>query len=198
VNTSNGSQNRSTIRLLNHRGSILFPMVVAISIAAMSIFYYYSNAYLMRKLEDQKLSNVSNLSAYVQSVRALLNSQSALMKSVQLAGNGSLASCLNDPEFDCIGVATEQNFVLASEDGSIFNDPTSASNGVDPGGLACNSFPSITCPFRYELKWSRECVGLGPCRSPDLFIRGQLVIANLSSLKFNINPSNYAFQVKLR
>lgn len=173
-------------------------MVVSLSIAAMSISYYYYNAFLMRKLEDQKLVHVSNLSAYAQSIRALLNSQAAMMKSVALPGNGDLARCLNDPEFDCIGVDTERNFILMSDDGTVFNDPTPANNGVDSGGLACDTFPSVNCPFRYELKWSRECVGLGPCRSPDIFIRGQLVLANLSSFKFNINPVNYTLQVKLR
>lgn len=163
----------------------------------MSVCYYYYNAFLLRKLEDQKLMHVSNLTAYVHSVKSLLNSQRAVMGSVQLPGNGDLYKCLNDPEFDC-AVAAEQDFILLNDDGTVFNDPTSATAGIDSTAAACNSYPSIRCPFRYELKWSRECMGLGPCRSPDLYIRGQLQVGVFSSLKFNINPVNFNLQVKLR
>jgi len=179
------------------RGSLIFPMVIAIGITAFSISYYYYNAFLFRKLEDQKLVHVSQLTAYVHSIKALLNSQSAFIQSAQLAANGDFFRCLNDPEFDC-AVATEQNFTLINETGVVFNDTTLATAGIDSATAACNSFPSITCPFRYELKWSRECVGLGPCYSPDLYIRGQLLLGNLPSIKFNLNAVNFAFQVKVR
>ena len=160
-------------------------MVIAIGITAFSISYYYYNAFLFRKLEDQKIVHVSQLSAFENSVKALL------------AANGDFYRCLNDPEFDC-AVAAEQDFTLLNETGAAFIDPTKATSGIDSATQACNNFPSLTCPFRYELKWSRECVGLGPCRSPDLYIRGQLKIADLPSMKFNLNVANFSFQVKIR
>ncbi len=172
-------------------------MVIAIGITAFSISYYYYNAFLFRKLEDQKIVHVSQLSAFENSVKALLNSQRAFMTSAQLAANGDFYRCLNDPEFDC-AVAAEQDFTLLNETGAAFIDPTKATSGIDSATQACNNFPSLTCPFRYELKWSRECVGLGPCRSPDLYIRGQLKIADLPSMKFNLNVANFSFQVKIR
>lgn len=182
---------------LNERGSLIFPMVIAIGISAFSISYYYYNSFMIRKMEDQKLVHVSQLSAYEQSVKALLNSQRALMLSAQLAANGDFFSCLNDPEYDCV-VPSEQDFTLLNETGAMFIDPSNATNGLDSAMQNCTTYPSITCPFRYELKWSRECIGLGPCRTPDLFIRGQLVVASLPSIKFTINPVNFAFQVKVR
>ncbi len=163
----------------------------------MSIFYFYFNAFQIRKLEDQKLVHVSNLTAYEYSLRALLNNQSSLMASAQLTNNSLFLRCLNDPEYDC-NVTTPQHFVLLSGDGTVFNDSSDPSRGIDSGMQTCTSFPSLTCPFRYELKWSRECVGLGPCYSPDLIIRGELLVASLPSIKFNINPANYTFEVKVR
>ncbi|MGZ5278795.1 MAG: hypothetical protein ACXWC9_02560 [Pseudobdellovibrionaceae bacterium] len=179
------------------RGNLIFPMVMAIGITAFSVSYYYYNAFLFRKLEDQKLVHVSQLTAYEYSIKALLNSQAAFIQSAQLPANGDFWSCLNDPEFDC-AVATEQNFALLNETGAPFNDTTLATAGIDSAALPCNTFPSITCPFRYELKWSRECIGLGPCQTPDLFIRGQLILGDLPSVKFNINAVNFTFQTKVR
>jgi hypothetical protein len=170
---------------------------MSLTIAAMSVCYYYYNSFLLRKLEDQKLMYVSNLTAYTHSIKSLLNSQKSVMTSAQLPANGDFFKCLNDPEFDCT-VATEQNFVLMNEDGSVFNDTSSATAGIDGTGVACNSYPSLQCPFRYELKWSRECVSVGPCRTPDLYIRGQLFVGDFSSMKFNINPVNFTVQMKLR
>ena len=172
-------------------------MMVALGVAAMSVWYYYHNAFMMRKMEDQKLVHVSNLTAYMQSVKALLKSQGGVMLSAQLPANDPFLQCLNDPEYDC-QMATEQNFILMNEDGTVFNDPTKATAGIDSLTLACDSFPSVNCPFRYQLKWSRECVGMGPCRSPDLFIRGELVVGGVPGIKYNINPVNYSFQVKIR
>jgi hypothetical protein len=178
-------------------GSILFPLLISISITAMSVFYFYFNSFQMRKLEDQKLVHVSNLTALENSARALLNSQGPLMASAQLAANGNFFRCLNDPEFNC-NVATPQNFTLLSADGSTFLDPTNPSQGLDSGMQTCTSFPSLSCPFRYELKWYSQCIGFGPCYSPDLIIQGRLVVGDLPSVKFNINPVNYSFEVKVR
>lgn len=172
--------------------------MIAIGITAMSIFYYYFNAFQMRKLEDQKLVHVSNLTAYQYSLRALLNSQNAFMASAQHASNSVFYRCLNQPDYDC-NVTNPQDFTLVNADGTVLNDSSNASSGIDSGMQACTSFPSVSCPFRFELKWSRECVAVsGPCYSPDLYIRGQLVVADLPSVKFNINPANYIFEVKVR
>jgi hypothetical protein len=153
---------------------------------------------MLQKVEYQKLVHVSNLTAYTQSVKSLLISQRSLMSSLQLPANGNLYQCLNDPEYDC-NVAAEQNFTLMNDDGTVFNDPTSASNGITSTLQKCTDFPSVNCPFRYELKWSRGCVTpSGPCRTPDLYVRGQLVVGTLAGIKFNINPANYTLQVKIR
>lgn len=185
------------IGLRHQNGSILFPLLISISITAMSVFYFYFNSFQMRRLEDQKLVHVSNLTAYQNSVRALLNSQGPLMASAQLPANGNFFRCLNDPEFNC-NVTTPQNFTLLNADGTTFLDPSNPGQGLDSGMQICTSFPSLSCPFRYELKWTRECYGFGPCYSPDLIIKGQLVVGDLPSVKFNINPVNYTFEVKVR
>jgi hypothetical protein len=181
----------------NTKGAALLVMMTALTSGILYMCYYFYNSFSLRKVEDQKLVHVSNLTAYTQSTKSLLISQKAFMNSAQLPVNGAFYQCLNNPEYDC-NVAVEQNFTLLSEDGTIFNDPSSAGNGITSTLLPCTSFPSVDCPFRYELKWSRECIGSGPCRTPDLFIRGQLVVGNLAGIKFNLNPVNYTLQVKIR
>lgn len=171
--------------------------MVALSSGVLYMCYFFYNSFSLQKIEDQKLVHVSNLTAYTHSIKSLLVSQVAMMSSAQLPANGNFYQCLNNPEFDC-NVTAEQAFTLMNEDGSIFNDPTSASNGITSNLQTCTNFPSVNCPFRYELKWSRECIDPGPCRTPDLFVRGQLVVGNLAGIKFNINPVNYTLQVKVR
>ncbi|MEN0057403.1 MAG: hypothetical protein AAGB31_01105 [Bdellovibrio sp.] len=183
-----------TIR--NSRGSLIFPMVIALMIMIFSIFYFYHNAFMVRKVEDQRLLSVGGLKALVVSTKALLNSPHAFMTSAQLTSNGSFWNCLNNPNFNC-NVSTEQDFNLLNEDGTLYVDMT-AGRGYTPTFESCDSYPSLACPFRYELKWFRECVGPGACYSPDLFIRGQLVIANIGGLKNLINPESYDFLVKVR
>lgn len=184
------------MRIRNNQGSIIFPMIVALTLAIFSISYYYYNALMIRKIEDQKLLMVFNLKAYVASSKALIVSPHAFFQSAKLTANGDFLKCLNDPEFNC-PQTTEADFYLNNEDGTLFMDMTTGV-GFTPTMDSCINYPSLACPFRYELKWFAECVVGSGCYSPDLFIRGELKVAKLGGIRNLINPENFKILIKIR
>ena len=149
---------------------------------------------------NQKVLVLANFKIYVSSVSAILRSQTAFIKSMKSNLNGSLWSCINNVEFACAQI-TPFPFSLIGDTGDdthLFNDP-SPDKGLDFDVEACSGYPSIRCPFRYELSWHAECQTMTPtCQSPDIFLEGHLKISKQANTYLLLNTTNFDMLVRLR
>jgi hypothetical protein len=78
-----------------------------------------------------------------------------------------------------------------------------ATRGFTTSGVLCNEFststPSLTCVFRYDLRWTPVCNDTGPnCALPAIMITGTLLYSapEGSNLIGGINPANYAISLQ--
>ncbi len=185
---------------LGERGSIIFPFLITMAIMVGSVSLYFAPVLLAQRKQNQNLILHSNLNVYLVSIQAILNSQRSTIKSLKSNLNVNLWRCVNDVEFLC-SQTNPTSMALISETGDDSNpyvDPT-AGIGVTPSLDKCSSFPSTTCPFRYELKWHAECpLQTANCQAPDIFIEGILQIAQQMAGTITLNPANYYLLIKVK
>lgn len=185
--------------LKNRNGSIVIPLITTVAITVGLVSYYFSEYYRIRKSVDFQYIYKANIMNYMATVKTLIRSQPAFIKTMKSTKNGNLWSCLNDPEFNCL-VSGAQPLSIVADDGSdanLFHDGSSSS-GFDYDFNKCNSFPSIGCPFRYELSWTVECSTPSNCRVPGILISGIVKFDSSFSKKYIINPENYKMMVRIR
>ncbi len=194
---SEACKNTKTLR---QKGSIIFPLVIAVGVAVASLSVYFNQMALIRKLDTNRLMVAAALKAHVASIQALLYSQKAMMKTLKSSLNGELWNCMNNVEYACAQL-TPTGLSLISETGNDTNpfvDKT-AGRGLTATLQPCSGYPSVSCPFRYELTWHAECALLTPsCNSPDIFIDGQLLIAPNVVGVVALNPTHYTISWKVR
>lgn len=180
----------------NQRGSIVIAMLVAIAMSIIGLVAALMQRSSQQSKLDRQLLVSIGVRGYVYSVRSLLLSQASFVKSARSPLNPSFWSCLNDPEFDCAPVAGPQNFFMLADDGSTFLD-LSPGRGLDRAMNPCTGHPSVSCPFRFELKWERTCGTPTDCRSPSIMISGDLLIAD-SEEAIAVNPELYRVRLVIR
>ncbi len=122
-----------------------------------------------------------------------LRSPEAIAKTGQFNGAGCLSTRLS-----CGNAATVyQDMTVQDHSGQNLTDKSSPSFGFTRDMSTCTSFPSISCPFRFETQWKSVCNGanVAYCNSPQLKVKGELQVAK--NLGIAINHNDYAFEVTL-
>jgi uncharacterized membrane protein YgcG len=79
----------------------------------------------------------------------------------------------------------------------ILTDPVDPAVGFDPQGRSCHSFPSASCPIRFELFWTPIC-SPATCTNPQERISGTLFVKSSNDpsqdkLKNTVNVTIYSF-----
>lgn len=185
--------------LKNSKGSIIIPIITTLAVSVGLVSYYFVEYYRIRRMGDFQLIYRANVVSYMSTVKTMLKSQASFVKTMKSSLNGDLWSCLNNPDFDC-QVTGEQPFSLIADNGSDaspFYDSASIT-GFDFDFVKCNSFPSMGCPFRYELTWSAECASVGVCYSPGIIITGVVKTHFSFAKKIILNADNYKMMVRIR
>ena len=186
-------------------GNAVLLVIIGITVLLFSSLSYIRQTSLSTTVQNLRAINSGSALAYQSSINNLLLSQQAFIKSARAVINAPLWSCLNDPEYDC-QVAGDQDFYLFSDEQNPATDVAfvdmSADHGLTEQFTPCTggaSFPSTTCPYRYELKWRRTCIGAAsPCNSPSIFITGRLRIAGLSLLKLYVGSRDFDIDLQVR
>ncbi|HWU42438.1 MAG TPA: hypothetical protein VN132_03335 [Bdellovibrio sp.] len=187
-------------RARRQRGSIIFPLIIAVAVAVASLSIYYSQMALVHKIGNNRLMIGTALKAHVSSVQAMIISQKSMMKTLKSGLNGNLWRCLNDVEYTCTQ-STPSPLSLISETGDDTNpfvDQT-AGTGLSANLDPCTGYPSLNCPFRYEMTWHAECSdGTGSCKAPDLFFEGNLLVADNVKGVISLNTKTYYLLYRVR
>ena len=184
----------------NQKGSLVFPLIIAVGVAVASLSVYYSQMAMIRRLDANRLLVAAAMKAHVASIQALLYSQKAMMKTMKSNLNGNLWRCVNDVEYEC-GQLTPSPLSLISETGNDTNPFVDAApgKGLSASLAPCSGYPSVSCPFRYELNWYIECPALTPtCTVPDIFIDGNLKIADTIAGVVSMKASRFSLSLKVR
>lgn len=188
------------MNLKNKKGSIIFSLLVTTGVMVASISYYFTQMSLSQKMNNNRLMISTGLKAHVVSLQSILRSQGSLIKTLKSNSNGDLWSCINNAEFFCSQLTPAPlNVFTEMGNGLVPFVDSSANKGLTESLEVCSSFPSLACPFRYELTWYAECPALtASCRSPDIFIEGGLKIAGNIVGVINLNPANYALLMRIK
>lgn len=193
------SKNKPSL-LKNERGSILVVVIAALAITTGFLAFYFTEQYAIQKLDKSRVVVGSTIKTYMASVHSYLISQRSLLKTLKSPLNGDLWRCANDPNFDCPQTAPTALTVISElgDDTNPFSNPA-PSAGLDLNMAPCMTYPSLNCPFRYEMTWYADCVPVaGACYAPDLYAAGKLVIATSVEGVLSLNTANYNLLVKIK
>lgn len=184
----------------NQRGSILIPLLMALGVTFASLSVYFYQMTQIRRLDSNRILVTYGLKAFTSSVQALILSQKALVKTLKSPLNGNLWRCANDVEYSCSQTAPIAMSLLTEtgDDTNPFVNAT-AGTGLSISLAPCTGYPSLTCPFRYELHWHSECPTLAAsCPSPDIIVEGNLLIASSVAGVIALNPETYNLSIKVK
>lgn len=186
-------------RLQSEEGSIIVAILVALAITMGFLGFHYSEKMALQKLDKSRVIVGSSIKTHIASLHSIMTSQKSLIKTLKTPLNGDLWRCINDVEYDCPQTSPTPMTIISElgDDSNPYSSPA-ASSGLDLNMNTCGSYPSLTCPFRYELVWYAECVVGGPCFSPDVYVEGKLVVAPSVVGVLNLNTANYNLLMKIR
>ncbi|MBX7231225.1 MAG: hypothetical protein K1X29_03970 [Bdellovibrionales bacterium] len=185
----------------HEQGNMIMSLVLLMSFSIVTMSFIYTQNFQLRKIMDNKILYDTTIKAQLESIKALLISPNALIKTMQLAENGSLWRCVSDVEFLC-PQTTPMDLMLLSDIGSV-KEPF-ISNQVNVGFSlemkSCDTFPSANCLFRYRLQWYSECppTGPSPCYAPDIYVKGDLLISPQFGSALPINVANYSLLMRIK
>lgn len=192
--------------LRNQQGNILIAIVVSMGIAIATLSYFYAQSALIRNSEVFNITVRYNLQTIKNSIRAAVTNPYAIQYTMEtmVSGvyvNGNLRQCLKDPTYNCPDI--ESPLTLYLPDQSIMVG-TSSTEGFsyqwNAGTLTCNTFAATgntNCPFKYNLTWFPECPPSGACTSPQIYIRGNLIININTQNRLRINPQKYQINYRV-
>lgn len=184
----------------NQRGSVLIPILIALGITFACLSVYFYQIAQIRRLDSGRILITTGMKAYVSSVQALLMSQRALIKTLKSGLNGDLWNCTNNVEYTCTQTTATAAALISEngDDSTPFLSPT-AGNGLSQTLGNCTGYPSVACPFRYEITWRAECpAAAASCQSPSIFLEGRLLIANSIAGILSFNPAAYALTLQVK
>lgn len=165
-------------KLQETRGFIVIPLIIVVALLILSSTLYYANYYTYRRIDNSRMTYHQNLTVLQQSVKALLMSPRAFVKSAKSALNPNFWDCLTNTDIPCTKV-TPAPFTLIPDDGDdthLYVD-MAAGKGFTAELKACSGFPSLSCPFRYNLVWERECPTLMPCAVPGIVVSATMQVS---------------------
>jgi type II secretory pathway pseudopilin PulG len=123
--------------------------------------------------EKAKIEKKTTLATSVLNYRAsliqTLRSSDALLKTAKANG----ITCLEKN----VGCSSAEFFAFTTLDGNSnpLTDKTNGAFGFSSEGQSCTSFPSTSCPFRFETKLKIICVN-PTCSVPQFKVRGNLML----------------------
>lgn len=183
----------------NARGFIIIPMIISVALLVLSATLYYANYYTYRRIDSTRLLYHQNLTVLQQTIKAHLMSPRALIKSGKSALNPGFWDCLTNTNLSCTTI-TPAVFNLMADDGddSHLVIDAGAGQGLTAELKACSSYPSLACPFRYNLNWERECPTLMPCPVPGIIITGSLQVSAQLLKVLPLRVDNYKLFYRVR
>ncbi|MCM2282203.1 MAG: hypothetical protein NDI61_10190 [Bdellovibrionaceae bacterium] len=143
------------------RGMALLEVITAVGIFSILLVSYLQTADILRSwllANDAKLTLQSLRSEFVSTLRDDVSWS-------QILGNTSNSSldCLESPSTWSACPSRNNNtyggafIVELAQSGLIFNPLANADHGFTIDGQPCSSYPSMACPLRLDLKWTRLC-----------------------------------------
>ncbi len=164
-------------------GMIASGILAVIVVGAMSAFQSIANA----KLKNDVLTSIIK---YRFNIISSLRSPEAISNAGVINGVPCLVNHLS-----CAATSTPYSpLTVPNATGEKLTDKDDGTLGFRADMMACTSFPSAECPFRYETAWRSVCNGAF-CSSPQLKVRGVLKL--FSGLKVVINQNVYSFEISL-
>ncbi len=169
---------------MNSRGSMIIPFVLSVGIAFLTAFMFMARDYMAQGQRMLVQSAVLNLEMFKNGVRAALMNPESYSATINLAANGDLLLCLNDPTYTCPAGARPLTIVTVRGCSTgaceVFANPNQGLRFDlgSTGGFTCTSFSAVagtdSCPFQYAFTWTPDCPPVGVCRKPRIVVNGTL------------------------
>lgn len=188
----------SRIGLANAKGFGLVEVMVAaaiISIIALGIATLIDDMMKMQK----KTNTVSVITRMKDQITAAVQNGESWALTAQDAN-----ATTGNPDFDCLRNAgtcgSGENGPLNLKDltGAALYYARTANHGFTLQGAPCTAYPSVACPFRWNLTYEMTCTGAtDPCETPDVRVRGILqYTADTVTLPGGFNPALYEIDIR--
>ena len=179
----------SKINLSSARGFSLFEVIVVAGILA--VVAAFSGGLVTNIIAAQKRTQLaSEMSGIREVIRTTLKNRTAWDNTLTTAGAGKANS-------------VPVNFVTFAihdaADNLLFNyNPAVATQGFDPLGRACNTYPSVACPVRFNFQWRRDA---STCNATITNCQAEVEIQVTATLAANtpyvgFNPDKLALKIK--
>lgn len=149
-------------------------VLVVMSLIGLGTTTLIKNMFDLQKVQESK-NSLRQLSVNLQDV---IKNDIHWNASVAHASNtNSRFTCLRDSTPDCNtgGSSTNPNIYLTS---GAYYLAAQGTRGFTETGTACNTYPSTTCPIRFNLEVETECTnGEANCPRPQVIVTGNIVVA---------------------
>jgi len=177
--------------ILNNKGVSLVEVLGASAIVAI-LTVLNVNSLQAFLLQQNKSRSQAIILKQKNNIISSLQSSDTLAKIGQSEGINCLVtrqncSALGNTPYAFISVQDQQGIQLT--------DRAVASFGFNKENVACNTFPSDECPFRYEVQWRAKCASVMGCAAPLFQARATLFIH--PGLRSQINTQKYGFTMNL-
>jgi Tfp pilus assembly protein PilE len=113
-------------------------------------------------------------------LQKILSDESSWATTIRHASNSAIAgiTCLQDATPNCANNTTGVDFNVMPQTGAAYYLAATPTSGIDMTGATCNTYPSLACPFRFNLTALSQCLnGAANCAVPQVTIIGNLIIA---------------------
>lgn len=182
----------------NERGFGLVEVMVAaaiISIIALGIATLIDDMLKMQQ-KSNTVGVINRLKEQI--IGAVQNGQSWQLTA------GDADTTTGNPDLDCLrntgtcGSGETAALNLKDATGAALYYARAANHGFTLLGTYCTTYPSVQCPFRYNLTYELTCPGAtDPCQTPDVRVRGILqYTADTVTLPGGFNPVLYEIDIR--
>ena|GEM_PF-7111975 len=192
----------ATVMTVKNQGFILIGFIVVIFIIVTSATLYFSQRFGESKVLYRRTAYKASEANLVMSIEASLKSQQGWMNTVNSSlnqiGSANLASCVSDPTYDC--PPGNHPFSVIDDLNQVLIDSSKLNTGLDLNFLPCTTYGSLTstgCYMRYYMTWTPECPATGPCTTPAIVVKGELLTAPSAAGEIDLKAQT-PFEFKLR
>jgi prepilin-type N-terminal cleavage/methylation domain-containing protein len=168
-----------TQKLKSSLGYTLIEIMVVISIlsiVALGSASLIQSIFQLQRIQESKLK----LLEFSRTFQSVLQNQTYWALTYNHASNTVFTSlaCLRVGG-TCLNNSTDNNFNVFDGPG-LFYQGSVATTGVTESGLSCTTFPSLLCPFRFNLTTRNVCTNNeATCDKPNTIITANFVKANI-------------------
>lgn len=171
----------------NKKGQMSIIFVLILAAMVLTSILTYTNYYVSQKTITLKLIYSTNLTILQRRIESYILNPKSFEKTMNSNLNPSLRECLQNPTVPC-SANTPLALNLISENLNV-DDSILASDNFNTEMKKCTGFPSLSCPFHFNIVWDKECPTAMPCLSPGYIVRVTTLVSPQFQSKVILNTS---------